>query len=169
MKEFLSIEKEPGFKARFLEESEKEKYREAVFGLLNEYPDHFFQGFFEAPAAEDFEKNQVVIATEGERAIGCIFFNTQTNECDWLAISKNLKGSKAPVARKLFETVFASVPQGTKVFWHVNTEDALFEGKPVGKAFEPARRLYREMGATFTKVENKYGEGNHGYLVEVIT
>jgi len=73
------------------------------------------------------------------------------------------------IAKKLFQTVFDSVLKGTTIFWYVNAEDAVFEGKPVGASFEPARKLYRDMGATLTKVENKFGEGNHAYLAEVTT
>ena len=101
--------------------------------------------------------------------IGCLFFDSVTHECDWLAISKAVSGSKKEVAKKLFQTIFESVPSGTKVFWYINTEDAVFEGKPVGENFERGRSLYKEMGTIFTRVENKLGDGNHAYLVEYTT
>jgi hypothetical protein len=99
--------------------------------------------------------------------VGCLFFDTHTKECNWLAVSKTYEGNKSEVATKLFDTICASVPSGSKVFWYVNTEDAVWNGKPVGDHYEPARRLYERMGATFSRVEDKFGEGNHAYLVEI--
>jgi hypothetical protein len=48
----------------------------------------------------------------------------------------------------------------------VNTEDSTYPGYPdLGKDFEPARNLYRSMGLTFSREENKFGEGTHAYRV----
>ncbi len=154
---------------RFLEENEKTQYKAAVLSLLKEYPGNFFPGLFEEFAENDYEQKQVAVAFDGESVIGCLFFDRATHECDWLAISKTVTGSKKEVAKKLFQTIFDSVAPGTKVFWYINTEDAVFEGKPVGENFERGRNLYSEMGAHFTRVENKFGERNHAYLVGYTT
>lgn len=151
-----------------LPNSEKPKYREQVMGLLKEYPDQFFVDLFVPHASADFELNQIVLAKEGEKLIGCLFYNPNTHECNWLAVSKSFVEKKKDVAEKLFDQVFNLVPKGTRVFWYVNTEDAVFEGREVGVAFEPARKLYEKMGTTRTRVENKFGNGNHAYLIEKI-
>lgn len=164
-----SHEKELPTEYKFLDEKEKEQYRDAVLGILQEYPDNFFTGLFEKVALADYEQNQIAVSFNEEGLpVGCVFFNPETNECDWLAVSKRVEGSKAEVAKKLFQIIFDTVPKGTKIFWYINTEDAEFEGKPVGAYFERGRKLYADMGAKFTRVENKLGLGNHAYLVEII-
>lgn len=164
-----TYERESSIDSRFLSEDEKVQYKEATLALLGEYPDNFFTGLFEQAASQDFDKNKVVLSFNGNTPTGCLFYNPNTNECDFLAITKKILLDKSEVAKKLFQTIFDSVPKGTKVFWYINSEDAVFEGRPVGQNFARGRKLYTEMGATFTKIENKFGEGNHAYLVEVIT
>jgi hypothetical protein len=154
---------------RFLNPDEKTRYKEQVIGILREYPGNFFTGIFEEYAERDYDTKEVAVATNGDTVVGCLFFDASSHECDWLAISKKIPGSKKEIAKKLFQTVFDSVPKGTRVFWYINTEDAIFEGKSVGEDFERGRALYKEMGTLFTRVENKFGEGNHAYLVEYTT
>ena len=165
----IAYEREPSIEARFLAEEEKMQYKEAALSLLGEYPDNFFTGLFEQVASQDFDKSKVVMSFHGDIPTGCLFFNSDTNECDFLAITKKISLDKSEVAKKLFQAIFDSVPKGTCVFWYINSEDAVFEGRPVGQNFERGRKLYTEMGATFTKAENKFGEGNHAYLIQVTT
>lgn len=166
-----TFEKNTQAEAMLLRDADKEIYHDAVFSLLGEYPDNFFTGLFEKDAQHDFDGGDVIVAKEEEEEtiVGCLFLNPETNELNWLAVSKNYTGDKKKVAKDMFAKAFAQIGSGSKAFWYVNAEDAVFEGKPVGEFFEPARRLYREMGATLTKVENKFGEGNHVYLVEIDT
>lgn len=164
-----SHEREPDVETRFLVDGEKAKYQEAALNLLGEYPDNFFTDLFEESAGRDFETHKIAMSFSEDIPVGCLFLNPDTNECDWLAVTKKIKLDKSEVAKKLFQTVFDSVPKGTRVFWYINTEDAVFEGKPVGQYFERGRKLYVDMGATFTEVKNKFGEGNHAYLIEVVT
>ncbi len=154
---------------RFLTNDEKQRYEDDAIDLLGEYPDNFFSGLFEEPAREFYRAHKVVMSFHEGKPAGCLFFNDETNECYFLAVTKRMSLDKSEVAKKLFQTIFDSKPKGTKVFWYINAEDAVFEGKAVGQYFERGRKLYKEMGATFTKVENKFGEGNHAYLVEITT
>jgi hypothetical protein len=163
------VESAPKRECKLLSENNKDKYHDAIYMLLGEYPDNFFPGEFESLAEEDFKNGVIAVAMDANVPIGCLFLNPGNLECNWLAISKSVSARKSEVAKKLFETVFRSVPAGSKVFWYINTEDAVFEGKPVGVHFEPARRLYTSMGAKFTKVDDKFGKGNHAYLVEMVT
>ena len=169
MKESLEAYVSHNSEGHFLNAVEKKLYREDVFNLLAEYPENFFTGHFEALAKDAYNESEVVVAIEQNKPVGCLFFNRETGECDWLAVSKSVTGRKSDVAKKMFQSIFDTVPNGTKVFWYINTEDAVFEGRNVGTAFEPGRRLYREMGASFTRIANKFGEGNHAYLIEIET
>lgn len=160
-------EKFPDITFEFLDNIEKEEVKEEVLDILRQYPDNFFPDYFN-DAIDSFDSSKVVIANQGG-PIGCLFFKPETCECDFLAISRDFKGDKTEVAKKLFQVVFDSVPKGTVVYWYVNAEDAMFEGRPVGRYFAPARKLYLDMGAKFTKVSDKFGEGNHAYRIEITT
>jgi hypothetical protein len=161
------FERDTNVKVNFLDESEKLKYQEEIMELLHQYPENFFLGKFEHLVNQDLVSNRVVLGKQGEEVIGCLFFNDSSRECNWLAVSKNYLGNKGELAKKMFQTVFDSVPSGSVVFWYVNTEDSVYEGENIGKYYSPARKLYSDLGARFTRVENKFGEGNHSYLVEV--
>ena len=147
----------------------KEIIKTKVLAILGEYPNNFFTGFFEELVASDFEVSDIAVAKIGQETVGCIFHKSETHEFDWLAIKREINVDKKQIAKNLFQTVFDTIPPGTPYFWYVNTEDAVFKGKPVGQYFEPARRLYRDMGLTFTKMPNKFGDGNHAYKIEGIT
>lgn len=145
----------------------KEVVQDEVFTLLHRYPENFLHGLFEVLAEQDYQNSEIMTANQEGKIIGCLFYNLQTREFNWLAVSPDLKTKKSEVAKKLFENVFATLPSGTDFHWYVNTEDSSYEGYPdLGKSFEPARRLYKNMGLQFTRVENKFGIGTHAYKVE---
>lgn len=153
---------------KIVEKSDKVKAE--VMDLLHEYPDHFVHGLFEQYAENDFQDSDIVIAYDGSEAIGCLMFNRQTNEYNWLAVKKGISFSKSKIAKRLFESFYPTIEPGTEVHLFVNTEDAQISDRPdfSGKNFEPARNLYRSIGLEIkeeNRVENKYGEGAHAYRV----
>ena len=148
-----------------------EETKADVMGLLHEYPDHFVHGLFEQYAEQDFQGSDIVVAYDKDAAIGCLMFNRTTNEYNWLAVKKDIKFSKAEIAKRLFESFYPTIESGTKVHFFVNTEDAQIPGQSEfsGKNFESARKLYRSMGLEIkekNRVEDKYGKGAHAYRVE---
>jgi hypothetical protein len=147
-----------------------EKIKSDVMDLLHEYPQNFVHGLFEKYAEQDFQDSDVAIAYEGNRAIGCLMFNKETNEFNWLAVKKDLAFSKPEIAKCLFESFYPTINPGTEVHFFVNTENAQIPGQPNfhGKNFEPARKLYRSMGLEMkdeNRVESKYGSGAYDYRV----
>ncbi len=167
-KEFRNVE-EINFK--IVEKSENTK--KDVMDLLHEYPTHFIPGLFEKSAHEDFENSVILVAYDGNTPIGCLMFNRTTNEYNWLAVKKDIKFSKAEIAKRLFESFYPTIESGVEVHFFVNTEDAKIPGQSEfsGKNFEPARKLYRSMGWEMkeeNRVENYYGPGAHVYKVEWI-
>lgn len=162
--EFLETKEVPDIAYGF---ADKTKDQDEVFQLLHTYPENFLHGLFEEDAKKDWDFSNIVIAKSGDKISGCLFFNPVTNEFTWLAVSPDIKEGKAKIARKLFETVFTTLQPGSEYFWYVNTEDSTYEGYPkLGEYFEPARRLYKKMGVTFTREENKFGKGAHAYRVD---
>lgn len=147
----------------------KEKVHDEIFDLLHEYPQNFLHGHFETWADEDYKESEIMTAQYAGKIIGCLFYNKITHEFNWLAVSSKIPKGKREIAKKLFEHIFETLSEGTSFFWYVNTEDSVYDGYPeLGKYFEPARALYKSMGLTFTRVENKFGKGAHAYRVEGI-
>ena len=150
-----------------------ERLKTRVMELLHEWPDQFVHGLFEETAEKDFNESDIAIAIIGDEIVGCLMFNRKTtNEFNWLAVSKKIeRGSKAPIAKQLFEKFFSTIESGTTVCFFPNTEDAFISEIESfsGKSFEPARRLYRSMGFEL-KEENimldHYGPGAYVYKVE---
>jgi len=145
--------------------------KKEVFYLLHQYPNHFIQGLFEEVAEVDFFNSDVVVAYKEGQPVGCLMFDRKHNEFNWLAVSKEIKGSRSEIAKQLFETFYPSIQPGTEVHLYVNTEDATVEGHQdfSGSKFEAARRLYKSMGLEIkeeNRIENKYGLGSHAYLVK---
>lgn len=146
------------------------KVKKEVMDLLHEYPQHFVHGLFEQYAENDYQDSDIVVAYNGNEAVGCLMFNRQTNEYNWLAVKKGIPFSKSEIAKRLFESFYPTIEPGTEVHLFVNTEDAQIPDNPnfSGKNFEPARSLYHSMGLEIkeeNRVEDKYGEGGHAYRV----
>lgn len=148
-----------------------EKLKNEVFKLSHQYPDHFIPGLFEKIAEPDFENSDIMVAVRNNQIVGCLMFDRQTKEFNWLAVSKEIEDSKAEIAKKLFENFYPTIEPGTSVHLFVNTEDAHIPGQETfsGKNFEPARKLYRSMGWDMKEeniIKDYYGEGAHVYKVE---
>lgn len=134
--------------------AEKGKDDVAIIELVGKYPDNFTHKLYEKALAKDLAdpNSRTVLAKVGEKIVGCITYFPDRHELDWMATEPTEPiFSRGKVARELFNKVFESLPNGTEFFWHVNTEDAIFEeenptGKPIlfGPNFEPARRIYRQ-------------------------
>ncbi len=145
----------------------KEIDHDDIFALLHEYPDNFLHGLFEDDAERDYKDSLIAVAKQKNTIIGCVMYNPITSEFTWLAVSSQLKIGKSDIAKKLFESVFKTLSNGSTFYWYVNTEDSVYPGYPkLGSFFEPARRLYKAMGMKFTREENKLGLGTHVYKVE---
>ena len=147
-----------------------EKIKTEVMDLLHQYPENFVPGLFEQYAEQNFADSDTAVAYDGNTAVGCLMFNKATNEFNWLAVKKDVKFSKAEIAKRLFESFYPTIEPGTEVHLFVNTEDASLSNQPSfsGKNFEPARNLYQSMGLEMkeeNRVENKYGPGAHAYRV----
>lgn len=145
--------------------------KNAVMELLHQYPDHFVSGLFEEAAENDFDVSDIMVAKIDNQIIGCLMFNRKTNEFNWLAISKAIKGPKTEIAKQLFENFYPTIERGTAVRFFVNTEDASIPGQDSfsGKNFKPALKLYKSMGLEFDEkniIKDYYGEGAHVYKVE---
>ena len=150
-----------------------DQVKKDVMDLLHQYPDHFVHGLFEQYAEQDFQDSDIVLAHDGNTAIGCLMFNRTTNEYNWLAIKRDIPFSKTEIAKRLFESFYPTIKPGTVVHLFVNTEDAKIPDRPnfSGKNFEPARKLYTSMGLGIkeeNRIEDKYGPGAHAYRVEWI-
>ena len=148
-----------------------EQTKTDIMNILHEYPEQFIHGVFEALVDADYATSDIIVAYDGERVVGCLMFDRASNEFNWLAVEKDVKVPKSEIAKKLFETVYSTLPQGTEVHLYVNTEDAHYPGYPdfSGKNFERARNFYRSsMGLEINeenREENKYGPGAHAYKV----
>jgi hypothetical protein len=141
--------------------------------LLHEYPDQFVPGLFEESALKDFDESDIMFAYDDDLPIGCLMFNRETGEFNWLAVERITKFKRADVARRLFESFYPTIERGVKVIAFPNTPDATIPGHPSfsGKHFEAARKIYRDMGWEMTEeniVIDKYGPGAHTYRVEWI-
>lgn len=150
-----------------------EETKENIMNLLRQYPDQFVPGLFETSAEQDFENSDTMIARDDDKVAGCLMFDRQKNEFNWLAIDRKIKISKSKIAKLLFENFYKTIPPGTPVHFFVNTEDASIPDQSSfsGRKFEAARRLYRSMGLEIKKenrVEDKFGPGAHAYKVEWI-
>ncbi|MBU0649121.1 hypothetical protein KJ969_03435 [Patescibacteria group bacterium] len=164
----VSPEKEPEIHFEIAKKDEELKNK--VMDLLHEYPEHFVHELFEEAAEKDFENSDIMVACQDDEIVGCLMFNRKINEFNWLAVSKKIKEPKTDIARRLFESFYPTIEQGTVVHFFVNTEDAYIPGNKSfsGKNFEAARKLYRSMGLELKKeniVKNKYGRGSHAYKV----
>ena len=142
-----------------------------VMVLLHEYPDNFVHGLFEDTAVQDFNDSDTMVAYDGNVPVGCLMFNSETNEYNWLAVKRGIGTPKAKIAKRLFESFYPTIPVNTKVHFFVNTPDATIPDQPnfSGQNFAPARKLYESMGLEIkeaNRVANKYGPGAHAYLVE---
>jgi|SRR3989338_2420440 len=167
-KEFRNVE-EINFKIV----EKNESIKKDVMDLLHEYPTHFIPGLFEESAEKDFENSDILVAYDGDMAIGCLMFNRTTKEYNWLAVKRDIKFQRSEIAKRLFESFYPTIEPGTTVVAFLNTEDASIPGQPSfsGQNFEPVRKLYRSMGLEMkeeNRVENKYGSGAHVYKVEWI-
>lgn len=163
------IEDEPRTDFEIAEKNEKLKSE--VFKLLHQYPDHFIPGLFEQAAEQDFEKSDIMVAIRNNQIVGCLMFDRQIKEFNWLAVSKEINDLRAKIAKKLFEKFYPTIEPGTSVHFFVNTEDAYIPGQETfsGKNFESARKLYLSMGLDMKEeniIRNYYGEGAHVYKVE---
>lgn len=148
-----------------------EDLKQRVMALLHEYPNHFVPGLFEAAAEQDFGASDIMTAVQGDTIVGCLMFNRVTNEFNWLAVSKEIKGPKSGIAKQLFENFYPTIEPGTTVRMFPNTEDSFIPGVESfsGANFEAARNLYRSMGFELTEeniIRDHYGEGGHVYKVE---
>lgn len=146
-----------------------DKTKREVMELLGQYPEHYVQGVFKPFAEKDFSDSDVMIAYDGDTPVGCLMLNRTTNEFNWLAVKRGI-GSKAEIAKRLFESYYPTIAPGTKVHLFVPTEDATIADQPTfsGAIFEPARKLYRSMEFVMNqdnRVENYYGPGDHAYQI----
>lgn len=163
------LENEP--RTNFEIAEKNEKLKNEIIELLHQYPDHFVPGLFEEVAKQDFDNSDIMVAVRNNRIVGCLMFDRQTNEFNWLAVSKEIEDSKAEIAKKLFENFYPTVEPGTSVHFFVNTEDARIPEQETfsGKNFEPAIKLYRSMGFELNAeniINDYYGKGAHVYKVE---
>lgn len=148
-----------------------EETKEDIMNLLHQYPDQFVPGLFETSAEQDFENSDTMVARDDDKIAGCLMFDRQKNEFNWLAIDRTIKIPKSKVAKLLFESFYKKIPHGTSVHFFVNTKDASIPNQPSfsGRKFGAAMRLYRSMGLEIkeeNRIENKFGPGAHAYKVE---
>jgi len=154
-----------------------EKIEEDYLDILHQWPKQYILGEFEEFVRKDLENSDIAIAYDGETPVGCMLLTREDKrEQNWLATRRVEGVRNREIADKLFKSFYSLMKPGEAIYSYVNTEDATSDRDSnfTGASFEPARRLYIDLGYLEEdskdrfRIDNYYGPGGHVYEMKWI-